>query len=105
VLSYAVSSRLREIGIRLALGADSTSVLALVLGDGLRLAGAGAVIGIVGAVAVARVLRSVLVGVGALGASTVALSAGVLFAVTALAAFVPARLASRVDPAVVLRNE
>ena len=105
VLSYVVSSRRREMGIRLALGANSTSVLALVLVGGLRLAVVGTVIGVVAAVGAARLLRGLLVGVGALGASTVALLAGVLLAVAALAAFLPARRASLVDPAVVLRDE
>jgi putative ABC transport system permease protein len=105
VLSYAVSSRQREMGIRLALGANSTSVLALVLGGGLRLAVVGTAIGVVAAMGAARMLRSLLVGVGALGASTLALGAGVLLVVAALAAFLPARRASLVDPAVVLRDE
>jgi len=105
VLSYVVSSRRREMGIRLALGANSTSVLALVLVGGLRLAVVGTVIGVVAAVGAARLLRGLLVGVGALGASTVALLAGVLLAVAAIAAFLPARRASLVDPAVVLRDE
>jgi putative ABC transport system permease protein len=105
VLSYAVSSRQREMGIRLALGANSTSVLALVLGGGLRLAVVGTAIGVVAAMGAARVLRSLLVGVGALGTSTLALAAGLLLVVAALAAFLPARRASLVDPAVVLRDE
>ena len=105
VLSYAVSTRLREIGIRLALGANRQRVLALVFGRGMRLALAGAAMGIAATVAAARVLRSQLVGVGALDVSTTAVGAGVLIAVSALAAFLPARLASRVDPAVILRDE
>jgi putative ABC transport system permease protein len=105
VLAYAVSSRVREIGIRLALGASRTRVLSLVLGSGLRLAAAGAVIGVAAAVGAARVLRSLLVGVVALDVSTTVAGAALLLAVSAFAAWLPARLASRVDPAVVLRDE
>jgi putative ABC transport system permease protein len=105
VLSYVVSSRVREIGIRLALGADRSRVLALVLVSGLRLAALGAGIGIAAAAGATRMLRSVLVGVGALDVSTTAVGVGALIAASALAAFLPARVASRVDPAVVLRDE
>src|SRR5207302_751654 len=65
VLSYSVSSRMREIGVRLALGADSGRVIGLVLGEGLRLAAFGAAAGTVGAMALMRLLQGLLVGVAA----------------------------------------
>jgi ABC-type antimicrobial peptide transport system permease subunit len=105
VLSYAVSSRLREIGIRLALGAAGGRVLALVIRDGLRLAAIGASIGIVAAIGAARVLRSLLVGVAPADAGLLAAGVAVMLAVAALAAFLPARRAAAIDPIVVLRNE
>ena len=105
VLSYAVSSRMREIGIRLALGADGARVIALVLGNGLRLASIGAAIGVVAALGAARVLRSVLVGVAPADVGLLAMGVAVMMAVSALAAFLPARRAAAIDPIVVLRNE
>ncbi len=105
VLSYAVSSRMREIGIRLALGADGSRVVALVLGNGLRLASIGAAIGVVAALGAARVLRSVLVGVAPADAGLLAIGVAVMMVVSALAAFLPARRAAAIDPIVVLRNE
>jgi len=105
VLSYAVSARMREIGIRLALGAGGRRVVALVLGDGLRLAAIGAAIGIVAAIGAARVLRSVLVSVAPADAGLLAIGVGVMLAVAAAAAFLPARRAAAIDPIVVLRNE
>jgi predicted permease len=105
VLSYTVSSRMREIGIRLALGAEGRRVLRLVLGEGLRLAGIGAGIGIAAALAAAQVLQSLLVGVAATDSRVLAIGAGVMLAVAALAAFLPARRAAAIDPIVVLRNE
>jgi putative ABC transport system permease protein len=105
VLAFAVSSRLRDIGIRLALGADRRRVLTLVLGGGLRMAAAGTALGIVAAMGAARVLRSLLVGVGPLDLFTAGVATAAVLGVSALAAFLPARLASLVDPAVVLRDE
>jgi predicted permease len=105
VLSYTVSSRLREIGIRLALGAAGGRVLALVIRDGLRLAAIGASIGIVAAIGAARVLRSLLVGVAPADAGLLATGVAVMLAVAALAAFLPARRAAAIDPIVVLRDE
>jgi putative ABC transport system permease protein len=105
VLSYAVSSRMREIGIRLALGADGRRVVALVLGDGLRLAGIGAGVGTAAALGAARVLRRVLVGVAPADAGLLAGGVIVMLAASALAAYLPARRAAAIDPIVVLRNE
>jgi predicted permease len=104
MLSYTVSSRLREIGVRLALGADGGRVLRIVLGEGLRLAGIGAALGIAAALAAARVLQSLLVGVAATDARVLAIGAAVMLAVAGLAALLPARRAAAVDPIVVLRD-
>jgi len=105
VLSYSVSSRMREIGVRLALGADASRLVRLVLGEGLRLAVAGAAIGLVAAAAVARLLQGPLDAV-ADPDPRVFVAAGVLMLIVAgAAALVPAHRASAVDPIVVLRSE
>ena len=105
VLSYSVSSRMREIGVRLALGADAARVVRLVLGEGLRLAVAGALIGLAAAAAIARALQGPLSGITELD-GRVFVAAGVLMViVAATAALLPARRASAVDPLVVLRME
>jgi len=105
VMSFDVVQRSREIGIRLALGARPDSVLAMVLGRGLRLTAIGAAAGIVGAIAASRVLASLLFGVSATDPLTFALVAVVLMAVAAVATWLPARRATRVDPIEVLRAE
>jgi predicted permease len=105
VLSFLVSNRTREIGIRLALGAQRTDVLRSVLGEGAKLSLAGIVLGLAGAFAVMRVLSGELYGVGAADPLTFC-SVAILVAVVALTAcFVPARRAMRVDPMVALRYE
>jgi putative ABC transport system permease protein len=105
VMSFDVAQRTREIGIRLALGARPDSVLAMVVGRGLRLTAIGAAAGIVGAIAASRVLASLLFGVSATDPMTFALVLAVLMAVAALATWLPARRATRVDPIEVLRAE
>ena len=105
VLSYSVSSRLREVGVRLALGADARSVFVLVLAGGLRLAAIGTAIGLVGALAASSLIRSLATGVSASDPRIFVASAAVMLAVAALAASLPARRASNVDPIVVLRQE
>ena len=105
VTSYAVSRRTREIGIRMALGADRRSVLRLVLRQGLVLASIGAGIGVVFAAVGSRFLESLLFGIRGLDPLTFG-GACLLFAVvTVVASYVPARRAARVDPMVALRNE
>ena len=105
VLSFLVSNRTREIGIRLALGAQRTDVLRSVLGEGAKLSLAGIVLGLAGAFAVMRVLSGELYGVGAADPLTFC-SVAILVAVVALTAcYVPARRAMRVDPVVALRYE
>ena len=105
VMSYSVSQSVHEIGIRIALGAQNSNILRMVLGKGAILAGIGLVAGAGGAFALTRVMTSLLFGVTTTDPSTfIAVIAG-LFAVTMLACHVPARRAMRVDPMVALRNE
>jgi predicted permease len=105
VMAYTVSFRLHEIGIRLALGANSRSVLGLVLGEGLRLATAGAAIGVGAALAFSHALRSVLFDVSPTDPVILSVGALAIVAVGVAAAFVPAWRASSVDPMIVLRGE
>jgi putative ABC transport system permease protein len=105
VVSYLVLQRTREMGVRVALGASSRDVLTLVLGQGLKLTGVGIALGLVGALAVTRLLRSQLYGVSATDPVTL-VSVALLFTLVAiLACLVPARRATRVDPMVAMRSE
>jgi predicted permease len=103
VIGYSVSRRVREIGIRKALGARPGQLVAMVLGEGMVLVGVGGVIGAVLAAAAARVLSSVLF-VGPFDAVSFAIAFGVLALVALLANALPARRAARVDPMVALRS-
>jgi ABC-type antimicrobial peptide transport system permease subunit len=105
MLSYSVSSRMRELGVRLALGADSRRVMRLVLGEGLRLGGLGAMIGLVGSFALSRLAQSLLPDAPRWDAALIGIAGVIMLAVTIAAAFVPARRAGAVDPIVVLRND
>jgi putative ABC transport system permease protein len=105
VLAYTVAQQTREIGIRMALGANPGRVLRLVLERGLRLAGTGTVIGILAALMLTRLLGSLLFDVSATDPVTFAAVAGLLLGVAVLACYVPARRAMRVDPMVALRYE
>ena len=105
VISYMAGQRTREIGIRVALGAQRSSVLKLVLGHGIRLALVGAIVGIAGSLALTRLLNSQLFGIKPTDSVTL-LGAAMLMLLVALAAcYVPARRATHVDPLVALRHE
>jgi ABC-type antimicrobial peptide transport system permease subunit len=103
VLSNTVGQRRQEIGVRIALGADLGKVRNLVMRQGLRLVLAGIVIGGLAAVAVSRLIASVLYGVSALDFGAYGAGFVVMLVVALLASYLPARSATRVDPAVVLR--
>ena len=105
VMSYSVAERVREIGIRIALGAQAGQVRWLMSKQGLRLALAGLTLGLIGAVAVTRALQSLLFGVEAAEPVTYASVSALLIAVAVLATYVPAARATRVDPGSVLREE
>jgi predicted permease len=105
VMAYSVAQRTSEIGVRMALGAQTGNVLALVLGEGLRLAVLGAAIGLAGSFFAARLLSGMLFGVAPSDPFTFASVAMVLVAVAMMACYVPARRATRVDPLVALRYE
>jgi predicted permease len=104
VLAFAVSQRRRELGIRQALGAGRGTILALVFRQGLRTVGMGVVLGLLGALALTRVLSSQLFGVAPRDAAVLAGATALLLAVSAAACYVPARRATRIDPAEALKD-
>ncbi len=105
LMSYSVSQRTSEIGVRMALGADRARVLGAVMRESMILAGIGVIVGVCAAVATGRVIEGLLFGVRAWDLVSMAGAIAVLLAVAAVAAYVPARRASRVDPMVALRCE
>jgi putative ABC transport system permease protein len=105
VIAYSASQRSREIGIRMALGARHRSVVWLFFREGLAMVGSGAAIGLAAALALSRLLASQLYGIGSADPVAFLAVAAVLTAVASLAVLIPARRATRVDPAIVLRSE
>ncbi|MEO7133563.1 MAG: ABC transporter permease [Vicinamibacterales bacterium] len=105
VLSHMVAERRREIGIRMALGADQGSVLAQIMKQGLTLTTIGIVVGLAGALALNRLMASLLFGVQPTDVTTIATVVGTITLVAAVACWLPAWRASRVDPNIVLRDD
>jgi predicted permease len=105
LMSYSVSRRTNEIGIRMALGARREHVLRLVVGESMLLVVLGVAIGLAISLAVSQFVEALLFGLAANDSATMALAVGLMIAVSALAGFLPARRASRVDPMVALRYE
>ena len=105
VISYSVSQRKNEIGIRMALGASPAMVRQLILGETMHLAGIGTAIGIVGALIATRLAASLLYGVTATDPATFGGMIVVLAAVAALAGYLPAVRAAKIEPVMLLRSE
>jgi predicted permease len=105
VMALTVTQRTRELGIRMALGAERTNIFKLVLSQGMSLMAIGIAIGLVGAVAAGRALMSLLYNVGAFDAGAVLIAVFSLLTVALIACCVPARRATRVDPIIALRTE
>ena len=105
VLNYSVAQRIREIGIRVALGAQRRDVFRLIVGQGLVLALSGVVLGSAGALALTRLIANLLFGVSTTDLSTFILVSAVVTTVALLACYLPARRATKVDPLVALRYE
>ena len=105
LMSYEVAQRKREIGVRMALGAQATDVLKLVIGQGMKLAFLGVALGLVASVALTRTMKSLLFGVSATDPLTFAALALLLITVSLLACLIPARRAAKVDSVIALRSE
>jgi len=105
VMSYTVTQRTRELGVRVALGAGAREVMGLVLGQGARLAVTGVAIGLVAAVALTRVMQGMLFGISATDPVTFTMIPLLLVAVALVASYIPARRAMKVDPIEALRSE
>jgi putative ABC transport system permease protein len=104
-LAYSVGQRRHEIGIRMALGADGSSIQRMIVSHGARLAGWGVGLGLISALLLTRLMQGLLYGVSASDPLTLALVAAALGAVALLACFIPARRATRIDPLTALRHQ
>jgi putative ABC transport system permease protein len=104
VNAYAVAQRRHEIGVRMALGATPAIVLREMVRQGLGLTAIGIVVGLAGALAIASVLKSLLVGVSATDPTTLLIVSACLAVVAAVACYIPARRATKIDPAEALRQ-
>src|SRR5205807_6010252 len=105
LISYSVSQRTREIGVRIALGAQRSNVLGLVLREGLQVLAFGLLLGLVGALSATRIMRSLLYSTSATDALSFIATSFTLIAVVLLACYIPARRATKVHPMVALRYE
>jgi ABC-type antimicrobial peptide transport system permease subunit len=104
-MSYTVGQRTREIGVRIALGANAPQIFGMVVGRALALVGVGLVAGVIGAVAASHGIRDLLFGVSPIEPSVFVVVAMLVMTTGALAAFLPARRAVRIDPMLALRDE
>jgi ABC-type antimicrobial peptide transport system permease subunit len=104
-MAYAVAQRTAEIGIRMALGARREQIVWMTLRETLLLAGTGIALGVPLALWLSRFAKALLFGVGATDPATIAIAVSALIGVAALAGYLPARKASRIDPTVALRYE
>jgi ABC-type transport system, involved in lipoprotein release, permease component len=105
VMSHLVAQGAHDIGVRMALGAERKSILGLVLRQGMQLAGAGVLLGLIGAAALTRVMAGLLFNVSTTDAITFSIVPVALTVTAMLATYVPALRATRVDPVVALRDE
>ena len=105
VMSYLVSQGTHDIGVRMALGAQRSRIVGMIVRQGMELTGAGVVLGLLGALALTRVMASLLFGVTATDATTFSVVPLILLAIALLASYLPARRATYVDPVVALRDE
>ena len=105
LVAYAVARRTREIGIRMAVGAPSSSVLRMVLRHGLILSASGIALGVIGSAATGNLLGSIFPSAGVIDIATYLLVVPLLVVVTLFAAYFPARRAARIDPLLALRQE